>query len=192
MRIRSMLGLLAFSILPSVLAAQGACPSLTAGATVRVHSLPAARFTVPQTVQPGDTALALAPLAGGTPLSMRCADMQRVQLRTGPARGRSALRGAGIGLLTGAVIGAGLGYFGTEEAEPGEWNILGPEEVAGIGAVFFGGVGAVTGGVIGFVAPGSRWQDVPLAPRPAHASAQGLRVAPAGGSQVRVSYTLPL
>lgn len=190
MRIRYMLGLLAFSILPSTLAAQGACPSLPAGATVRLHTPAAGTFTT-QVAQPSDTMLALASPGGAGPLAVRCADVQRVQLRLGPARGRSAVKGIGIGFLAGAVVGAGLGYFGTEDDDSG-WEILSREEVAVIGAVFLGGTGAVTGGVVGYLAPSSRWEEVPVTSRPSRASAEGLRVAPAGRSQVRVSYTLPL
>jgi hypothetical protein len=76
--------------------------------------------------------------------------------------------------------------------ESTEFQLFSRSESMMLGAVLFGGVGAATGGVIGYVAPGSRWEDVPLAPRPARTSAEGLRVGPAGRAQVRVSYTLPL
>lgn len=191
MRIRYLLGLLAFSVVPSALAAQGTCPSLPAGATVRLHTRAASTFTVPQATQPSDTVLSLTSAGGAGPLSVRCADVQRAQLRLGPARGRSAVRGIGIGLVTGAVLGAGLGYFGTESDDSG-WEILSREDVAVIGAVFLGGTGAAAGGLIGYFAPSSRWEEVPVAPRPRHASAEGLRIAPAGASQVRVSYSIRL
>lgn len=193
MRIRTLLGLLAFSVLPATVAAQGGCPGLPAGSTVRLHAASAATYTLPQAVQPADSAILLPSGAAGAG-TIRCADLRRVQLRVGHrSRGRAALKGAGFGLLIGGVIGAGLGYAQTEEETEGDgWQIFSPEEGALIGAVFLGGASAVVGGAIGFVAPGSRWEDVRVPARAPRASAEGLRIAPAGRGQVRVSYTLPL
>lgn len=188
MRCRSTLFLLALSALPATLGAQDTCPALQAGSTVRLHAPRAATYVLPQPVRPSDTQIVLP--AHARARTVRCADLDRVQLQVSPgSRGRSTLRGAGIGLLVGAATGAALGYFGTEEDDSG-WEILSREEVAGIGAVIVGGTGALVGGVIGYTTSGSRWQDVPLTTRTARVPAEGLRIAPAGGSGVQASYTL--
>jgi hypothetical protein len=190
MRFRHVLGLLAFSMLPATLAAQGGCPALQAGSTVRLHAPSAATYTLPQSVRPGDSEIAL-PAAGGSARMIRCADLQKIQVRTGTrSRSQTAFRRAGVGLLAGAVVGAGLGYIAWENSDGDDWQIFSREESALVAAVYLGGAGAVVGGVYGYAAPGSRWEDVPVTPRPSRA-AEGLRIMPAaGGAQVRVSYTL--
>jgi hypothetical protein len=189
MRIRSMLCLLAVSLLPATLAAQAACPSLPAGSTVRLYSPAAEIHRLPQAVQPSDSVIALSDR--GNAKTIRCAQLNQVQLRVGPGpRGRSTLRGMGIGLLVGAAVGATAFYLGTDETQEGEWEIIGREEAAVIGAFFTGGVGAAVGGAIGFVSPGSSWQDVPLRTRTARVPAEGVRIAPAGHAGVRMSYTV--
>jgi hypothetical protein len=189
MPIRSMLCLLAVCMLPATLAAQATCPSLAAGSTVRLYSPDAGVHTLPQAVQPADSVIVLSD--GGNAKTISCAQLNQVQLRVGPGpRGRSTLRGMGIGLLVGAAVGATTFYLGTEETEEGEWEILGREEVAVIGAFFVGGLGAAVGGAIGFATPGSSWQDVPLRARTARVPAEGLRIAPDGHAGVRMSYTV--
>jgi hypothetical protein len=106
------------------------------------------------------------------------------------SRTRSALRGAGVGLLAGSVVGAGIGYLAFEEDDSG-WQIFDRNETTLIGAVYVGGLSAALGGVIGYVAPGSEWREVPIGTRQGR-SAEGPRIAPAGGARVRLSYTLPL
>jgi hypothetical protein len=189
MRIRSVLGLLAFSMLPASLAAQGGCPALQAGSTVRLHAPSAATYTLPQTVRPTDTAIILPPVGTAVPAPLPCADLRRVQLRTGASHGRSMVKGAGIGLLVGAAFGAGVLYATYTEDDSG-WDIIDRNEAALIGAVFGGGTGAVIGGAAGYLTAPSEWRDVPVPTRAAGASAEGLRVAPAGRGQVRMSYTL--
>jgi hypothetical protein len=48
----------------------------------------------------------------------------------------------------------------------------------------------VVGGTIGASAPPSHWREVPVARHPPRASAERLRIAPLGRSQVSVSCTL--
>jgi hypothetical protein len=189
MRVRHVLGLLAFALLPSSLVAQGGCPALQAGSTVRLYAPAAATYILPQPVRPTDSAIILPPVGRAVPAPLPCADLQRVQLRTDASRGRSALRGAGIGLLAGAVLGAGLFYATYTEDDSG-WDIIDRDEAALIGAVFGGGTGGVIGGVAGYLTAPSEWRDVPVHAAAPRASAQGLRIAPAGGAGMRVSYTL--
>lgn len=190
MRIRHLLGLLASIVLPSTLAAQGGCPGLAAGSTVRLHLPAVTTYTLSQTLQPADSAL-LVPVDGGARM-VRCGELERVQLRVGVrSRGAGLLKGAGIGLLIGSAVGAGVGYLAWEKDEDSDWEIFSRDEAALIGGVFLGGTGALVGGAIGFAAPGSRWQDVPVPARRGRVAGEGLRIAPAGDARVRVSYTLP-
>jgi hypothetical protein len=192
MRIRYLLGLL-FLAVPPALHAQGTCPTLEAGSTVHLRSPSIARasYTLPRAVQPADSAILLPSTGRHANTQVRCADLQRVQLRVGTAsRVQSGLRGAGIGLLIGGVAGAVLGYADWRESD--EFQLFSRNESMLLGAVVLGSAGAAGGGVIGYALPGSRWRDVPVTSRPGRASAEGLRIALAGGSQVRVSYTLPL
>lgn len=192
MRIRYVLGLLAFSVIPSALAGQGSCPALQAGSTVRLHGASTATYTLPQAVQPTDTAIIPPPAGVRGRAPVRCADLERVQLRVGTgSRARSALRGAGVGLLVGSVVGAGIGYLAFEQ-DDSDWQIFDRNETTLMGAVYVGGLSAALGGVIGYVSPKSEWREVPIGTSQGRRSAEGLRIAPAGGARVRLSYTLPL
>lgn len=190
MRLRHLLGLLAFSVLPATATAQTGCPALPAGSTVRLYTPSAATYTLPQAVQPSDSAMLVQPF-GVSAKMIRCAQLNHVQLRVGTRpRGRNILRGAGMGLLVGAVAGGTLFYLGTEPDDEDGWEILSRQEITIIGAVVGGGTGTVVGGIAGALSPARRWQDVPLSPRPAGASAEGLRIAPDRQGGVRMSYTL--
>ncbi len=189
MRLRHLLCLFASCVLPATLAAQGGCPSLPAGSTVRLYTPSPATYTLPQAVQPSDSAMLVQPF-GVRAKTIPCAQLNQVQVQVGTRpRSRNILRGAGVGLLVGAVAGGTLVYLTTEPDDNEGWEILSRQEVTIIGAVVGGGTGAVVGGVAGALAPARGWQDVPVTPRPARASAEGLRIAPAGGAGVRVSYT---
>lgn len=192
MRIRFVLGLLLFCVLPSALEAQGTCPALEAGSTIRLRPTPEVTYTLPAAVLPSDTLIVLS--AGRSPreVSIRCSDV-RLQLHAGrQSRGRSALKGAGIGFLAGAVFGAALGAAEGGSDPSDELPLFSERDMALLAGAYFGGIGTIGGAVVGFIVPGNRWVDVPAASRPSRASVEGLRIGPAGRSQVRVSYTLPL
>jgi hypothetical protein len=190
MRLRHLLGLFAFSVVPATLTAQGGCPALPAGSTVRLFTPAAATYTLPQSVQPSDTVMLVQPFGMGA-RTIPCARLNHVQLRVGDRpRSQNILRGAGVGLLVGAVAGGALIYFTTEPDDGDGYEILSRRDVTIIGAVLGGGTGTVVGGVAGALAPARRWEEVPFSPHQARAAAEGLRIAPAGGAGVRVSYTL--
>jgi hypothetical protein len=79
---------------------------------------------------------------------------------------RQSLRGAGTGLLVGAVSGFVLGaatYTGCE-GQTNCLDIVGSAEGAGaIGGIVLGGVGVVLGAVVGAFVRSERWRTVPLA-----------------------------
>jgi hypothetical protein len=189
MRVRYLPGLLAIYALPTSLAAQGSCPALQAGSTVRLHAPSAATYTLPQAVHPADSVIVL-PAAAGSARVIRCADLQRVQLRTGTdSPTRSALRGAWRGLLVGSVVGGAIGYLGASVDDGGFYRFA-PGDLAVMGGAVFGGAGAVVGGAIGASAPRRHWREVPVVTHPPRAPAEGLRIGSPGRSQVSVSCTL--
>lgn len=69
-------------------------------------------------------------------------------------------RGAGIGLLCGALGGAVIG-FSLGDDPPGWFSFTAEEKALATGAVL--GVGGLAvGGIIGLVVPGHRWENAPL------------------------------
>jgi hypothetical protein len=91
-------------------------------------------------------------------------------------RGRGALEGAGIGFLTGATIGAVIGFAdGDDECDDsgGQWCILvfTATEKAILGGIFIGGIGTIVGVVFG--------------------AAMGSKFVYSYGDQVRVTPTGP-
>jgi hypothetical protein len=80
------------------------------------------------------------------------------------SRGANALKGVGIGLLSGAVVGAVVGYTtGVDEDETYDCGFC---YTRGTGAAFFagvfGGFGLIVGGLMGLGWDNERWQEVPL------------------------------
>ncbi len=62
-------------------------------------------------------------------------------------RGKGALEGLGIGLLTGALTGAVLGL--ADGDDPPGWFSMTAEQKAGLGAIGLGGLGGLIGPVVG-------------------------------------------
>lgn len=111
-------------------------------------------------------------LRTGAQLSVPPEDATGAELRIGmEPRGRSALRGFGIGLLTGAVIGGIIGF--ADGDDPAGWFSFTAEEKALLFGGALGVAGGTLGGVIGLASPRSRW--APLAPSVA-VSGSGLGV----------------
>ena len=75
------------------------------------------------------------------------------------SRGQSAngRRGARLGFVTGALLGAGVGYASMNTSDG-----PGPGGGAAFGAVALGAIGAAIGGVIGVVNSSEKWRDLPL------------------------------
>jgi len=64
--------------------------------------------------------------------------------------GHGAFEGAGIGLLSGALVGAMIGFIAGDDEE-GLFRMSAADK-AGLGAVVLGGVGVITGSVVGAIA----------------------------------------
>ena len=77
------------------------------------------------------------------------------------SRGRSALRGAGMGAAIGFIGGAVLSYAAYEPCE-GEFLCFSRESEAVMGGVVAGALGLAIGGVIGAARGRERWQRVPI------------------------------
>ena len=70
----------------------------------------------------------------------------------------NGLRGAYVGFAIGALLGAGVGYFGT----PDKSDIYGQGYIAAAAAVIGGVVGAAVGAGTGALTHSERWQALPL------------------------------
>lgn len=83
------------------------------------------------------------------------------------AKGKRHLKGLGLGVLIGAILGAGTGALASNE------NYGGPAA----GAAELGGIGLVLGGIIGAAIGSTHWVEVPLPLRHAARHAE-VRVTP--------------
>jgi len=82
----------------------------------------------------------------------------RLEVRDGTRS--NALKGLGLGLLGGAVIGAGAGALSCRDNSD-EW---GPGFCAIVGGVVYGGAGAIVGLIAGALTRRDRWVDAPTQP----------------------------
>lgn len=102
-------------------------------------------------------------------LMLPLASMTRIQVSRGRvSRGVNVLKGMGIGLLSGAVFGAIVGYAtGVNGDYEDDSDCAGicpetREDVAVISAVLFSGPGLIVGGLMGLLWDNERWKEVPL------------------------------
>jgi hypothetical protein len=135
----------------SVLDAQ--TPTIESGMQVRVWSAAQNRYTYSGRV----SALAADTLTiarGGSLFRVPVAWYDRVEVKVPRSRGWGALRGAGIGVLTGAIVGTAMYSLAMSQCRPGD-------DLCGLTFYYVpAGVvlGAPTGALIGTAFPGSRWQ----------------------------------
>jgi hypothetical protein len=129
------------------------------GAEVRVTSPGArGRFAVDE-VSP-DTLTLRDPT--GIVVRVPMTSVQKLSISRGRrSAGSAALRSAGIGFAFGAVTGATIGLVSGDDP-PGGLITFSAGDKAMIAGVLLGGSGALLGGVIGLLAPGERWESVPL------------------------------
>ena len=93
------------------------------------------------------------------PLVIPLASLTRLELYGGRGfSGWNVLRGAGIGVLVGGAVGAGIGYLTSSEG-CGEFE---RSFCAGVGAAVLGGAGLVIGAGVGAAVKSDRWEEVPL------------------------------
>jgi hypothetical protein len=147
-------------------------PELTEGSRIRVS-------TEPDVVRPNPLVTTLVRLtpdsmtvmasSGGADLAIPHSAVTRLEV-SGGKQGR-ALRGLGIGMVAGAVVGGLAWALGSSSCE-GELCGTGFDDAlsATVGAVALvaGALGGATVGlIIGAASPGERWDPVPLADRSA-------------------------
>jgi hypothetical protein len=147
-------------------------PVVTEGSRIRVS-------TEPERVHPNplvttlvrlttDSMTVIAP-SGGAELSIPNSAVTRLEVSAG--KQSRALRGAGIGLLTGAAVG-GLAWKLSSTSCEGDLCDSGFDDVVsstfGAVALVTGAVGgAAVGLIVGAARPAERWEPVPLADRSA-------------------------
>lgn len=187
------MGKLGFSWLgPAVLGALLCCvpslqaqqtPALTPGARVRMQ-VPALGDTVLKGRFSWYDGSMLTILVGpdqSRPLTVSTHEIRRLEVLLDRDVGGSVLRGAGIGLLAGAVVGAVIGA--ASYSESGFVGPSSPGEGALVGAFGFGVLGLPIGALVGLISPRERWaivsfDAVPTTGGPASgvSGAGGLRV----------------
>ncbi len=161
---RSMGVILALLPLAS-LGAQEISDKITPGTRVRVSAPAVAKNRIVGTVVSVDSTRIVLQATPSTdhqppPLTVPWAAMQRLELSQGRkwSGGRTAA-GAGIGLLAGALVGAGIGAVAPS---PSFDEDDGQAVSALVGGIVGAGSGLVLGAIIGAL-PHERWQMVPLA-----------------------------
>jgi hypothetical protein len=73
----------------------------------------------------------------------------------------NGLRGASVGFVVGALLGAGVGYAGTNSGNSGN-DLYGAGFNAAAGAAALGVIGTAIGAAIGAGSPSERWRALPL------------------------------
>jgi hypothetical protein len=151
-RFAAALGLLAtFASLP-IASAQS--PLLTPGARLRVSAPPANISESKGTLlQATADSITIAFYGRPVPVTLPIADVSLLHVTTGKNRGVGLLRGAGLGLVAGALVGFALGSAAEEDCAEDCWAL---------GAALGGGAGFVVGGIVGVVVAPDRWETVPL------------------------------
>lgn len=171
MRARSLL-LCAALLLPAPLAAQAPVAS---GEPVRLRA--AGLDGVFTFVAMDGDSLTVRGRDDGVPVVVPLASVRSLSVARGRTpTGRSALRGAGYGLLIGGGAGVVIGFASGDET--GDCFIcLSAEEKALLAGGVLGVGGAVVGGVAGALTRPHRWVDVPLTGD----ASTTVSVAPSGG-----------
>lgn len=105
------------------------------------------------------------------------------------SRGRQgrALRGAGIGLLSGVVVGGAIGYAAGDADCSGKFVCYDKPQAAAGGAAIFGLLGAGIGALIGRESRTDRWEPALLTSRGRIATWSGRR---GSGYGLRFSYSV--
>ena len=117
-------------------------------------------------------------LPAGDAITLPVRELTRVELSQG-LRGH-ALRGAGIGFLSGAALGAVLGYAFASDPKNCGFTPCGPGPDAAGGAFLGGLVGVVTGAIVGTNQRTERWKIVFATPAAVTASTYWPGMRPLG------------
>jgi hypothetical protein len=164
-------------------------PHLATGARVRVRS-PAIRAFPHRvvgtlTALSGDTMQVTAD-GGAAPVALPLGSIEWVDMSVGRrSAGKRFVRGAGYGLLFGAVAGGAIGIASGDDPADEFLAFTAPEKAAILG-IGFGAIGVVVGGLVGLGGEPDIWRRVDSA-------GGGLRVTAApdrGGRGVRFGVTL--
>jgi hypothetical protein len=154
---------------PAVLRAQTVA-ELAPGARVRVVDPATGRIVGTVESVAGDN---LVVRSGKGAVTLSLSSIRSVQVSRGtPSRPVSALRGAALGLVTGAaggVAGATIGHLSHQENCDGgadDWMCFTMAESALFGVIIGAPMGAAWGAVAGFVFPRERWRSITVANPP--------------------------
>jgi hypothetical protein len=112
-------------------------------------------------------------VGGDSSIAVAVADVVRFEVRSGTRRHPG--RGAGIGFLAGAVVGAGAGVWFASAGE--ETCQIGAAGCIAVGTVLVGGAGAVIGAGVGALIATPKWRTIPVNSLHVHVVPQGERLA---------------
>lgn len=132
--------------------------SLVSGARVRVTRQAPARSVVGTVLHADSVELVVAPKRGGSTLTMRISEVQRVEVSLGSRPRAAAFRhGAGVGFLVGAGVGAVATSLAIRSDRRSKCDcMISGTAVVGVLSVAFTGVTTLLGGALG-VAGRERW-----------------------------------
>ena len=98
--------------------------------------------------------------------------LSRLEVSTGKLRSHGFFRGAGLGLIIGALVGATFG---------GVQYLSSSDELRGLhivaGGIVGAGAGLIVGGIVGVARPPDRWENVPLHRQSRRATGIGLSIS---------------
>ena len=156
MRAVCMLGVL------SILSLRASCaqaPVVIAPATrIRFALPPVDRLRVAQViVQRGDS-LWVRPAQSEDTLALALKTLAHLDVSRG--QHRNTLKGAGLGLLSGAAAGAILGYSLGQDCSTDSFVCFPRDQTSLMGAAYIGGLGAVVGALVGHSHVRDRWVSV--------------------------------
>jgi hypothetical protein len=133
--------------------------AVSTGQRVRVHWMESIRRrrAIGTVVEVRSDSLVLAQPAGVRTLAL--ARLDRIDIRVPRSRARAAVRGGGLGLLGGFVVGAAVGGYAATRCEPRADDMCSFGRAVG-GPVWGMMFGLPFGAIIGAGSPGRRWQRV--------------------------------
>jgi hypothetical protein len=142
-------------------------PTIVPGARIRFALPPGTPVVLGTAIEARQDTLLVRREESGDTVALPLSQLVRLDISGGTQT--HALRGAGIGFLAGAIVGAIAGQSSDRKCsssmESSGWLTCGQN--AGYGAIGLGVLGAGIGAIVGWVNPTERWQPVALPGNPA-------------------------
>ena len=145
--------------LASIRAIGAQAPPVIAPATrIRFALAPGDRMRIAQVIVQRNDSLWVRTASTDDTLALALATLGRLDVSRG--QHRSTLKGAGLGLVSGAVAGAIIGYSAGEDCSKSSFICFPRDQTTLMGAVYVGGLGAGVGALLGHFHVQDRWVSV--------------------------------